>query len=155
MKRTDRKQDPRGTREVKVSSYERGDGTPVREHTRTVSGRKKDILRDERELDSQAHNLIRDTRKEDYYKSEYDLYDIDRKAGQIQPMVKEAQYSQEGRTEAENARGQARVQKENRKAAAQVARAKKKEIRNYRKEERLKRKAKKREEKLESIREKK
>lgn len=155
MNRTDKKQDPRGTREVKVSGYERLDGTPVREHTRTVSGRKKDILRDERELSGQAHNLIKDTKNDDYYKSEYDLYDIDRRAGKLQPMVKEAQYSQETRVEAENARGQARVQKENRKAASRTVRSKKKEIRNYRKEERLKRKAKKKEEKLASIKEKK
>lgn len=155
MKRIDKRHDPRGPREVRVSSYERSDGTPVREHTRTVSGRKKDIVRDERTLNGQAHSLLKDTRKDDYNKSEYDLYDIDRKAAQLQPMIKEAQYSQEARKESENAKGQAKVQKENRKAAARAATAKKKELRNYKKEERLKRKAEKRAEKLESLRNKK
>lgn len=133
---------------VDVSSYTKDNGTIVDNYRRSAP-RKNELIRDERNIKRDSNDLMKDTRRDNFEKAQFDLYAIQNESSRVQPGLRGAQAAKEKRIAAQNAQGEANVQKKNTKNQKKKVKAAKTQLRQFNKEQRAKTKTEKVSRKLE------
>ena len=125
---------------VEVNSYTKENGTEVNNYRRSAP-RKKELLRDERNIRRDSNDLMKDTRRDDFEKAQFDVYAIQNESSKVQPGLRGAQTAKEKKIAAENANAEAKVQKKNTKNQKKKVKAAKTQLRQFNKEQRAKKRA--------------